>query len=71
VLAAVMSLAVGLGSSVVLVDLLAGDDPVPWTLPAVRVAVIAGSLVALACAVAVIPARSATRPSPVKGMARP
>ena len=71
VLAAVMSLAVGLGSSVVLVDLLAGDDPVPWTLPTVRVAVIAGSLVALACAVAVIPARSATRPSPVKGMARP
>jgi ABC-type antimicrobial peptide transport system permease subunit len=66
-----MSLGIGLGLSVVLVDLLAGDDPVPWTVPLDRVALIAGTLVALACAVAAIPARSVTRPSPLQGMSRP
>jgi putative ABC transport system permease protein len=71
VTAVVMSLGIGLGLSVVLVDLLAGDDPVPWTVPLDRVALIAGTLVALACAVAAIPARSVTRPSPLQGMSRP
>lgn len=71
VIAVLMSLGIGLGLSTVLVDLLAGDDPVPWTVPFGRVAVIAGSLVMLACAVAAIPARSVTRPSPLQGMSRP
>ena len=71
VVAVVVSLAIGLGLSVVLVDLLAGNDPVPWTLPAGRVALIAASLVVLAVVVATIPARAVTRPSPLQGLRRP
>jgi ABC-type antimicrobial peptide transport system permease subunit len=70
-LAVVLSLTVGLGLSVVLVDLLAGDEPVPWTLPGTRIVTIVGALIVLACVVASVPARTVTRPSPLQGMSRP
>jgi putative ABC transport system permease protein len=70
-LAVVLSLSVGLGLSVVLVDLLAGDEPVPWTLPGTRIVTIVGALIVLACVVASVPARTVTRPSPLQGMSRP
>lgn len=70
-LAAVLSVALGLGLSVVLVDLLASDDPVPWVLPGMRVAAITGAMVVLAVVVAGLPARNITRTSPLEGMSRP